>query len=151
MVQGLEPWNKGRSMSMETRLKMSAAKMGCSLPKAVCTKISQARTGKVHSEVSLMTRNTEHAYQTSMHVMHSGKCMDAKCTVGRILDVDYQEWCTKLIKSTWCAISQDVACMLLAAHSPFSSLFRSNANEGAREQESASDQRNIRMMKVCQI
>ena len=55
MMQGIEPWNNGRAMRPETCLKMSAAKQGRTLPKAVCTKISQTRTGQLHSEVMLNT------------------------------------------------------------------------------------------------
>ena len=50
-LQGIEPWNKGRAMRPETCQKMSAAKQGCTIPRAVRAKISQSRTGQLHSEV----------------------------------------------------------------------------------------------------
>jgi len=51
VLQGKEPWNKGRSMTVETRAKMAAAKSGLSLRKGVRAKMSRAHVGKTHTEV----------------------------------------------------------------------------------------------------
>ena len=57
-LQGREPWNKGRTMSVETRAKMAAAKAGLLLRKGVRAKMSRAHMGKTHTEVPLLPRWT---------------------------------------------------------------------------------------------
>ena len=50
-LQGKEPWNKGQSLSQETRQKMSIAKQGHMVPRQVCAKMSRSHAGFRHSEV----------------------------------------------------------------------------------------------------
>ena len=59
--QGKEPWNKGGTMSVETRAKMAAAKSGLSLRKGVRAKMSRAHAGKTHTEVCNGHSNTRDA------------------------------------------------------------------------------------------
>jgi NUMOD3 motif len=47
--QGKEPWNKGLKLSNETRMKMSAAKLGRRQPKATRTKMSRSHVGLGHT------------------------------------------------------------------------------------------------------
>lgn len=50
-LQGIEPWNKGRTLSEETRLKMRQAKLNRTASKATRAKMSASHTGKEHSQV----------------------------------------------------------------------------------------------------
>ncbi len=51
MLQGREPWNKGKAMSAETRAKMSASHMGCKHSPATKKKMCRAHTGLLHTSV----------------------------------------------------------------------------------------------------
>lgn len=49
--QGKVPWNKGKSMSLEARKKMSAAKRLVVLPDQLRTKMSLSHIGQTHTPV----------------------------------------------------------------------------------------------------
>jgi len=50
-MQGKEPWNKGKEMSLETRARMSAAKLGRRHTRATRRQMSQSHAGLSHSLV----------------------------------------------------------------------------------------------------
>ncbi len=51
VLQGIEPWNKGRRMSEETRMKMRLAKLHRTASKATRRRMSESHRGKGHSQV----------------------------------------------------------------------------------------------------
>ena len=50
-AQGIEPWNKGRQLSEETRMKMRLAKLNRTASKTTRRRMSEAHRGKTHSQV----------------------------------------------------------------------------------------------------
>ena len=50
-AQGIEPWNKGRQLSEETRMKMRLAKLNRTASKSTRRRMSEAHRGKTHSQV----------------------------------------------------------------------------------------------------